>query len=120
MNPGHLLQLHLVLAKVNGTRPDLGILLKRSQSLVDLLDPVLLLYLHLQRLHRKRTQRTTQIDLALSSAHDEEDDHLAQHMTLVHRLTKDPRGPSGISERLWQDCDQPPGLRSVRNFDNCM
>ena len=106
MNPGRLLQLRLVQDKVNETHLDLGIQIKRSQSLVDLLGPDLLLYLHclhLQRLHRKRTQRTTQIDLAL-------DDHLAQHMTLVHRLTKDHRGPNGILERLWQDCDQPPGL----------
>ena len=107
MNPGHLLQLHLVLVKVNETRPDLGILLRRSQSLVDLLvlGPDLpLLCLHLQRIHRKRAlKRTTQIDLAL-------DDHLAHIMTLVHRLTKDHLGPSGISERLWQDCDQLPGL----------
>ena len=103
-NPGRLLQLRLVQVKVKETRLDFGTLIKRSrQSQVDPLGPDLLLCLHLQRLHRKRTQRTTQIDLAL-------DDHLAQHMTLVHRLTKDLRGPSGISERLWQDCDQPPGL----------
>ena len=107
MNPGRLLQLRLVQDKVNETRLDLGIQIKRSQSLVDLLvlGPDLpLLCLHLQRLHRKRTlERTILIDLAL-------DDHLAQHMTLVHRLTKDHLGPSGISERLWQGCDQPPGL----------
>ena len=105
MNPEHRPQLHLVQAKVNEIHPDLGALLRRSRTLVEQKLQELLLYLHLQqRLHRKRTlKRTTLIDLAL-------DDHLAQHMTLVHRLTKDLRGPSGISERLWQDCDQPPGL----------
>ena len=107
MNPGRLLQLRLVQDKVNETHLDLGIQIKRSQSLVDLLvlgPDLLLLCLHLQRIHRKKAlKRTIQIDLAL-------DDHLAQHMTLVHRLTKDLRGPSGISERLWQDCDQHPGL----------
>ena len=107
MNPGHLLQLRLVQVKVNEIRLDLGTLIRRSQSLADLLGPDLLLYLHclhLQRLHRRRTlKRKILIDLAL-------DDHLAQHMTLVHRLTKDHRGPNGILERLWQDCDQPPGL----------
>ena len=105
MSPGRLLQLRLVQVKVNEIRLDLGTLIKRSrQSQVDLLGPDLLLCLHLQRLHRKRTlERTILIDLAL-------DDHLAQHMTLVHRLTKDHRGPNGILERLWQDCDQHPGL----------
>ena len=105
MSPGRLLQLRLVQVKVNEIRLDFGTLIKRSrQSQVDLLGPDPLLCLHLQRLHRKRTlERTILIDLAL-------DDHLAQHMTLVHRLTKDHRGPNGILERLWQDCDQHPGL----------
>ena len=104
MNPEHRPQLHLVRAKVNETHPDLGTLLRRSRTLVEQKLLELLLCRHLQqRLHRKKTQRTTQIDLAL-------DDHLAQHMTLVHRLMKDLRGPSGISERLWLDCDQHLGL----------
>ena len=107
MNPGRLLPLRLVQDKVNETHLDLGIQTKRSQSLVDLLvlgPDLLLLCLHLQRIHRKKAlKRTIQIDLAL-------DDHLAHIMTLVHRLTKDHLGPSGISERLWQDCDQLPGL----------
>ena len=107
MSPGRLLQLRLVQVKVKEIRLDLGTLIKRSrQSQVDLLGPDLLLYLHclhLQRFHRKRTlKRTILIDLAL-------DDHLAQHMTLVRRRMKDHRGPNGILERLWQDCDQPPG-----------
>ena len=107
MSPGRLLQLRLVQDKVNETHLDLGIQIKRNQSLVDLLvlgPDLLLLCLHLQRLQRERAlKRTIQIDLAL-------DDHLAHIMTLVHRLMKDHRGPNGISERLWQDYDQPPGL----------